>query len=165
MFHIVLYEPEIPPNTGNIMRLCTNSGSHLHLIEPLGFELDEKRLRRAGLDYRYWARVQTYGSLSAFIERVRPARLFACSTRGRKRYDLEHFAIGDAILFGPETRGLPGDVLEQMGAGRCLRIPMVAGSRSINLSNAVAIVLYEAWRQCGFALPASPTVTEGGKSP
>lgn len=151
MFHVVLYEPEIPPNTGNIMRLCANSGSHLHLIEPLGFELDDKRLRRAGLDYRDWAYVRIHPNLKAFLESVRPARLFSCSTRGRKGYDLARFALGDAFLFGPETRGLPGDVLEQVGAERCLRIPMVAASRSINLSNAVAIVLYDAWRQCGFA--------------
>ncbi len=151
MFHVVLFEPEIPPNTGNIMRLCANSGSNLHLVEPLGFELDDKRLRRAGLDYRDWVRVRTYRSLDAFIEYVRPARLFGCSTRGRTVYSQPRFAAGDAFLFGPETRGLPDRVLDRLGAERCLRVPMVVCSRSINLSNAVAIVLYEAWRQCGFA--------------
>jgi tRNA (cytidine/uridine-2'-O-)-methyltransferase len=150
MFHIILFEPEIPPNTGNIMRLCANSGSHLHLVQPLGFELDNKRLRRAGLDYSDWACVQTYRSLDACIEQARPKRLFACSTHGRKTYALEHFTGGDGFLFGPETRGLPSSVLAQLGADHCLRIPMVANSRSINLSNAVAIILFEAWRQCAF---------------
>lgn len=160
MFHIVLFEPEIPPNTGNIMRLCANAGSHLHLIEPLGFELDDRKLKRAGLDYRDWIDVQTYRSLDACLERVAPARLFACSTRGRKAYNREHFAAGDAFLFGPETRGLPMGVLNRLGADRCLRIPMVTGSRSINLCNAVAIVLFEAWRQCGFA--GAVETTRGG---
>jgi tRNA (cytidine/uridine-2'-O-)-methyltransferase len=151
MFHIVLFEPEIPPNSGNIMRLCANTGSQLHLIEPLGFQLDDKRLRRAGLDYRDWRSVRAYPDLHAFMARVRPARLFACSTHATKAYHLARFAIGDGFLFGPETRGLPRALLEQSGPSRCLRIPMVAGSRSLNLSNAVAVVLFEAWRQCGFA--------------
>lgn len=151
MFHIVLFEPEIPPNTGNIMRLCANSGSRLHLIEPLGFDLDNRRLRRAGLDYGDWAHVLTYRHLDAFIERAHPSRLFACSTRGRQSYHLGRFAVGDAFLFGPETRGLPDSVFNIFRAEQRLRIPMVDGSRSINLSNAVAIVLFEAWRQCGFA--------------
>lgn len=151
MFHIVLFEPEIPPNTGNIMRLCANAGSHLHLIEPLGFELDDKKLRRASLDYADWIHVKTYRNLNAFTEHVRPTRLFGCSTKGRKAYHLEHFASGDGFLFGPETRGLPDDVLARFGLERCLRIPMMASSRSLNLSNSVAIVLFEAWRQCGFA--------------
>ena len=151
MFHIILFEPEIPPNTGNIMRLCANAGCHLHLIQPLGFELDDKRLRRAGLDYSDRIRVKTYCGLDACIEQLRPMRLFTFSTRGHKAYDLECFAEGDAFLFGPETRGLPTSVLNRLDADRCLRIPMVADSRSINLSNAVAIILFEAWRQCGFA--------------
>jgi tRNA (cytidine/uridine-2'-O-)-methyltransferase len=150
MFHVVLYQPEIPPNTGNIMRLCVNTGSHLHLIAPLGFELDDKRLRRAGLDYGDWSSVRTYANLDTFIQQVCPARLFACSTRGRVAYHLGRFAAGDAFLFGPETRGLPDNILCRLGAERCLHIPMVESSRSINLSNAVAVVLYEAWRQCGF---------------
>lgn len=161
MFHIVLFEPEIPPNTGNIMRLCANTSSRLHLIEPLGFELDDKRMRRAGLDYRDWVRAQSYGSLTAFIERVHPPRLFACSTRGRRNYNSERFAAGDAFLFGPETRGLSDYVLVELGSERCLRIPMVARSRSINLSNAVAIVLFEAWRQCEYAGAAEPLYTAG----
>jgi tRNA (cytidine/uridine-2'-O-)-methyltransferase len=150
MFHIILFQPEIPPNTGNIMRLCANTGSQLHLVEPLGFELDDTRLRRAGLDYQDRGCVQTYDCLGAFIDRVCPRRLFACSTRGQRVYDQGHFAAGDGFLFGPETRGLPGPVLSGLGTERCLRIPMVTASRSINLSNAVAIVLFEAWRQCAF---------------
>jgi tRNA (cytidine/uridine-2'-O-)-methyltransferase len=157
MFHIVLFEPEIPPNTGNIMRLCANTGSYLHLIEPLGFELDDKKLRRAGLDYRDGTCVQSYENLDAFIERVRLVRLFGCSTRGRKTYNLMRFAAGDGFLFGPETRGLPASVLDRLGPEQCLRIPMVAGNRSINLSNAVAIVLFEAWRQCRFAGASDPS--------
>jgi tRNA (cytidine/uridine-2'-O-)-methyltransferase len=151
MFHIVLYEPEIPPNTGNIMRLCANTGSHLHLIEPLGFELDDRKLRRAGLDYRDWTAVRTYAHLDDFMRQISPRRLFGCSTRGRIDYHQARFAAGDAFLFGPETRGLPEPILSRLGVERCLRIPMVDGSRSINLSNAAAVVLYEAWRQCGFA--------------
>jgi len=151
MFHIVLFEPEIPPNTGNIMRLCANCGSALHLIEPLGFELDDRRLRRAGLDYRDTINLKIYRSLNDFIEGARPARLFACSARGLNVYSDGRFTDGDAFLFGPETRGLPIRVLNDLPPERRLRIPMMAASRSINLSNAVAIVLFEAWRQCGFA--------------
>jgi tRNA (cytidine/uridine-2'-O-)-methyltransferase len=151
MFHIVLFEPEIPPNTGNIMRLCANCGSALHLIEPLGFELDDRRLRRAGLDYRDTINLKIYRSLNDFIVGVRPARLFACSTSGLHVYSDGRFTDGDAFLFGPETRGLPIRVLDDLPPERRLRIPMMAASRSINLSNAVAIVLFEAWRQCGFA--------------
>ncbi len=156
MFHIVLFEPEIPPNTGNIMRLCANTGSRLHLIEPLGFELDHKRLRRAGLDYRDWVSVERYRGLVQFIEQVQPPRVLACSTRGPKVYDRERFIDGDAFLFGSETRGLPDHVLAELGPERCLRIPMVRGSRSINLSNAAAILLFEAWRQHGFVGAAGP---------
>lgn len=150
MFHVVLYQPEIPPNTGNIIRLCANSGSALHLIRPLGFELDDRRLRRAGLDYHEFARVQTHDDLQAFLRAVRPPRLFACSTKGTNRYTDVRFAPGDAFAFGPESRGLPADVLGRLPASQILRIPMQSGSRSLNLSNAVAIVLYEAWRQNGF---------------
>jgi tRNA (cytidine/uridine-2'-O-)-methyltransferase len=151
MFNIVLFEPEIPPNTGNIIRLCANTGSVLHLIRPLGFELDDKRLRRAGLDYREWANVQQHASLEAFQRRVVPARLYACTTKGRRAYSTVEFQTGDALLFGPESRGLPGSVLDGLPSDALLRIPMVPASRSLNLSNAVAVILYEAWRQAGFA--------------
>jgi tRNA (cytidine/uridine-2'-O-)-methyltransferase len=150
MFHVVLYQPEIPPNTGNIIRLCANTGSVLHLVRPLGFELDDRRLRRAGLDYREWARVTEHDSLQAFRERVRPVRCWGFSTRGRRGYASVTFDEGDAFIFGPETRGLPETVLHELGEAAVLRLPMVAGSRSLNLSNAVAVVVYEAWRQQGF---------------
>ena len=150
MMHIVLFEPEIPPNTGNIMRLAANTGFQLHLIEPLGFELDDKQLRRAGLDYREWADVETYRDYADFLERCELNRLFAYSTRARRLYSEVEFEAGDALLFGAETRGLPDSVLESLPPDRRLRIPMVAASRSLNLSNAVAIAVYEAWRQLGF---------------
>lgn len=150
MFHVVLYQPEIPPNTGNIIRLCANTGSRLHLIRPLGFELDDSRLRRAGLDYHEWAEVRDYPDLSAFLEEGRPARLFALSTRGTRRYDQVDFTAGDAFLFGPETRGLPPDVLASLPPEQILRLPMRPDVRSLNLSNSVAVVVYEAWRQAGF---------------
>ncbi|MBL3526102.1 MAG: tRNA (uridine(34)/cytosine(34)/5-carboxymethylaminomethyluridine(34)-2'-O)-methyltransferase TrmL [gamma proteobacterium endosymbiont of Lamellibrachia anaximandri] len=150
MFHIVLYEPEIPPNTGNIIRLCANSGSHLHLIHPLGFELDDKRLRRAGLDYHEWAELQEHASLQAFLQKVAPSRLFACTTKGRRAYVDVGFAPGDALLFGPESRGLPQPLLDELDDSNLLRIPMQPQNRSLNLSSAVAIILYEAWRQQGF---------------
>ena len=155
MFHIVLYQPEIPPNTGNIIRLCANTGTHLHLIHPLGFRLDEKRLRRAGLDYHEWADVREYPSLSRFIETVRPRRLLACTTKGRQRYSDIRFMAGDALLFGPESRGLPAEILTSLPAEQRLRIPMQTDSRSLNLSNSVAIMLYEAWRQLDFATTES----------
>ncbi len=151
MFHVVLFEPEIPPNTGNVMRLCANCGARLHLIHPLGFALEDRRLRRAGLDYRDLATVTEHASLGAFLEQVAPPRLFACSTQGRRLYADVAFRPGDALLFGPETRGLPPAVLSSLNTERVLRIPMQAGCRSLNLSNAVAIVLYEAWRQTGFS--------------
>ncbi len=151
MFHVVLYQPEIPPNTGNIIRLCANTGSALHLIHPLGFELDDRRLRRAGLDYRELASVQEHASLQDFTGSIRPARLWGVSTRGTRHYTEPEFAAGDAFLFGPETRGLPGDVLQSLGQAAVLRVPMTPGSRSLNLSNAVSILVYEAWRQQGFA--------------
>ncbi|MEJ2686107.1 MAG: tRNA (uridine(34)/cytosine(34)/5-carboxymethylaminomethyluridine(34)-2'-O)-methyltransferase TrmL [Gammaproteobacteria bacterium] len=150
MFHVVLYQPEIPPNTGNIIRLCANTGSRLHLIHPLGFELDDSRLRRAGLDYREWARIEQHRSLEAFSAAVEPPRLFGVSTRGRQCYAEAAYRPGDALLFGPETRGLPQAVLDGLPAERVLRLPMVPDSRSLNLSNAVAVTVYEAWRQCGF---------------
>lgn len=150
MFHIVLYEPEIPPNTGNIIRLCANTGSHLHLIEPLGFELDDKRLRRAGLDYHEFAEVKRYPDLPSFLQQVEPARVFGISTRGGQRYDQVSYRPGDALMFGPETRGLPQTVLDSLPPEQRLRLPMRPAQRSLNLSNSVAVVLYEAWRQRGF---------------
>lgn len=150
MFHVVLYQPEIPPNTGNIIRLCANTGSQLHLIKPLGFELEDKKLRRAGLDYREWARVAEHDSFTAFLAEVKPARVWAVSTRGRHLYSEVAYQPQDAFLFGPETRGLPEALLENPGQEQVIRIPMVAESRSLNLSNAAAILVYEAWRQRGF---------------
>lgn len=150
MFDIILYQPEIPPNTGNIIRLCANAGAALHLIEPLGFSLDDARLRRAGLDYHEYARIRVHGSLAAALAAVAPRRWFALSTRGGRIYAEARFAAGDAFVFGPETRGLPQPVLDSLPPERRLRIPMLAGNRSLNLSNAVATVLFEAWRQCGF---------------
>jgi tRNA (cytidine/uridine-2'-O-)-methyltransferase len=151
MFHIVLYQPEIPPNTGNIIRLCANTGCQLHLIGPLGFDLDDRRLRRAGLDYREWASVAVYGSLEDCLDSVRPNRLWALSTRGRQHYTQVGYRARDALLFGPETRGLPDSIVDDLDPGQVIRVPMVADSRSLNLSNAAALVLYEAWRQNGFA--------------
>jgi len=150
MFSVILYEPEIPPNTGNIIRLCANTGASLHLVEPLGFELDEKRLRRAGLDYREFVSVQTHASLKACLEALDEPRVFALSTKNSRRYDQAEFREGDALLFGPETRGLPKHVLEALPAEQRLRLPMQEGNRSLNLSNSAAVVLYEAWRQLGF---------------
>jgi tRNA (cytidine/uridine-2'-O-)-methyltransferase len=151
MFHIVLYEPEIPANTGNIIRLCANTGAHLHLIKPLGFELDDKKLRRAGLDYHEWVDVKVHASLDAFMDSVQPERLFALTTKGRQIYSEIAFQTEDAFLFGPETRGLPEAVLAELAPGRRLYLPMRTESRSLNLSNTVSIVLYEAWRQLSFA--------------
>lgn len=151
MFHIVLFQPEIPPNTGNIIRLCANSGSNLHLIHPLGFELDDKRLRRAGLDYREYAEMQQHRDFNDFLMKVRPRRWFGVSTRGGQRYDGVDYAAGDALVFGPETRGLPQAMLDGIAPQRRIRLPMREGQRSMNLSNSVAVLLYEAWRQHGFA--------------
>lgn len=150
MFSVILYEPEIPPNTGNIIRLCANTGTKLKLIEPLGFELDEPRLKRAGLDYREFADVEVYASLDECLERSGQPRVFAFSTRAANNYAKTQFERGDAFLFGPETRGLPGSVLESFTPERRLRLPMRRNSRSLNLSNAAAVVIYEAWRQTGF---------------
>lgn len=156
MFHVILYQPEIPPNTGNIMRLCANLGASLHLIEPLGFLLEDRLLRRAGLDYREWADVATHPDLDACLTSLLPLRLFGLSTRGGPSYADAVYREGDAFLFGPETRGLPEQVLGALPAERCLRIPMRPGNRSLNLSNAVAVVLFEAWRQRGFEGSAVP---------
>jgi tRNA (cytidine/uridine-2'-O-)-methyltransferase len=151
MFSLILYEPEIPPNTGNIIRLCANTGTALHLVHPLGFELDEPRLRRAGLDYRELACVTEHADLQQCLAAVRPRRIFALSTKGKRSVYATKFEPGDAFLLGPETRGLPDDVLAGLGERVTLRIPMRIGNRSLNLSNAAAIVVYEAWRQNGFS--------------
>lgn len=151
MFHVVLFNPEIPANTGNIIRLCANTGSGLHLIRPLGFELDDARLRRAGLDYHEYATLQVHDDLDAFVATARPNRLLACSTKGIRSHVDPVYQPGDAFLFGPETRGLPPEVLSGIPGEHCLRIPMVPQSRSLNLSNAVAVMVYEAWRQHGFS--------------
>lgn len=151
MFHVVLFQPEIPPNTGNIIRLCANTGARLHLIEPCGFSLDEPRLRRAGLDYHEWATVETWPDLAGFAAATAPQRLFAFTRHASRHHSDVAFRAHDALLFGPETRGLPPDVLDDVRQEHRLRIPMRAHSRSLNLSNAVAVVVYEAWRQLGFA--------------
>ena len=164
MFDVVLYQPEIPPNTGNIIRLCANTGFALHLIGPLGFHMQEKSLRRAGLDYREWARVQVHDSLDAYLHAVAPARVLAFSTRGKRDYASIDYSGGDALLFGPETRGLPRPVLERLGCTESAAIPMQPGSRSLNLSNAVAVVCYEAWRQHGFAGHAGGSAREQSRS-
>jgi len=151
MLHVVLYQPEIPPNTGNVIRLCANSGARLHLIRPLGFDLDHAKLRRAGLDYHEFASVAVHDDLTAFTASVSPARLFALSTRNSTLYTKVQFAADDAVVFGSETRGLPQALLDTLPRERCLRLPMRPDNRSLNLSNAVAVVVYEAWRQQGFA--------------
>ena len=151
MFDVLLHQPEIPPNTGNVIRLCANTGARLHLVRPLGFELEDRQLRRAGLDYHEYARMQVHDSLDAALAAIAPPRLFALSTRGAVRFDAPHFVAGDAFLFGSETRGLPDAVLASIAEGHRLRLPMRPDNRSLNLSNAVAVVVFEAWRQLGFA--------------
>ena len=151
VFHVLLYQPEIPPNTGNVIRLCANTGARLHLIEPLGFDLSDRQLKRAGLDYHEYARLQVHPDLDTALARIAPSRLFAMSTRASVRYDTVRFADGDAFLFGPETRGLPQALLDALPAGHRLRLPMQPDNRSLNLSNSVAVVVFEAWRQHGFA--------------
>ncbi len=150
MFHIVLFEPEIPPNTGNIIRLAANTRCSLHLIEPLGFQLDDKRLRRAGLDYREWADLQRHNSFEKFKESCLFNNLYAFTTKARRNYSEAAFEAEDALMFGPETRGLPKYILDSLGSDHSLRIPMSDYSRSLNLSNTVAIAVYEAWRQQSF---------------
>ncbi|HSM10945.1 MAG TPA: tRNA (cytidine(34)-2'-O)-methyltransferase [Lysobacter sp.] len=156
MFDVILYQPEIPPNTGNVIRLCANTGARLHLIAPLGFTLEDKQLRRAGLDYHEYAPVQVHDSLAAALSAIAdangaPPRLFAMSTRGKTRFDTPRYAAGDAFLFGPETRGLPQELLDMVPVPQQLRLPMRPDNRSLNLSNSVAIMVFEAWRQRGFA--------------
>jgi len=150
MFNVVLFQPEIPPNTGNIIRLCANIGASLHLIEPLGFVMDDKRLRRAGLDYSEWVNVTIHKSYEDFIESVSPSRTFACSTHGKKYYSDINYQPDDTFLMGPETRGLPKEIRESLPADQVIRIPMTPDNRSLNLSNATSIIVYEAWRQLGF---------------
>jgi len=150
VFHLILYQPEIPPNTGNIIRLCANAGAALHLIHPLGFQMEERSLRRAGLDYHELTCVMEHVSLEKCLGTLQPRRVFALSTKGENSFFDRKFAPGDAFLFGPETRGLPKEVLTSMPPEKILRIPLKHGNRSLNLSNAAAIVLYEAWRQQGF---------------
>ena len=155
MFDVILHRPEIPPNTGNVIRLCANTGARLHLVRPLGFDLDDRQLRRAGLDYHEYAALQVHDSLDDALRAISPPRLFTLSTRNAVRYDQPRFAAGDAFLFGPETRGLPDEVLARVADDHRLRLPMQPGNRSLNLSNAVAVVAFEAWRQLGFAGAAS----------
>ena len=150
MLNIVLYEPEIPPNTGNIMRLCANTGCTLHLVKPLGFELDDKQLRRAGLDYREYADVREWDDLGTLLDEFNRDRVFAITTKGLINHTEVEFEAGDILMFGPETRGIPDAILGLMAGNRKLRIPMLQNSRSLNLSNAASIVVYEAWRQLGF---------------
>ena len=150
MINIVLFEPEIPPNTGNIIRLAANTGSQLHLIKPFGFDLEDKKMRRAGLDYHEYAGISVYQDWLEFAAQHGSERLFAISTKGSRHYSEALYKDGDFVVFGPETRGLPDSVLNELGQERILRIPMLADSRSLNLSNATAVIVYEAWRQQGF---------------
>jgi len=151
MFHVILHEPQIPPNAGNAIRLCANTGSTLHLVQPLGFSVDDAQVRRAGLDYHDMARVRVHGSLGDCLDSLQGVRVFAMETSGGRLYTEEAYQPGDAFLFGRETVGLPAAVLTGFPPARVLRLPMVAGNRSLNLSNAVAVVVFEAWRQNGFA--------------
>ena len=150
MFQVALYEPEIPPNSGNIIRLCANTGSQLHMIEPLGFELEDRDLKRAGLDYHEYADIRVHPSYASFALEVADSRIFALSTHGERNVFDMIFRPADIFLFGPETRGLPPELRAEFGNERTLRLPMLPTSRSLNLSNAVAVVVYEAWRQCRF---------------
>ncbi|EIL99770.1 tRNA (cytidine(34)-2'-O)-methyltransferase [Rhodanobacter denitrificans] len=155
MLHVILFRPEIPPNTGNVIRLCANTGAALHLIRPLGFQLDDARLRRAGLDYHEYASVAVHDELARCLDAIGAPRVFAFSTRGRVAHVDARFADGDALLFGCETAGLPSDVLDAVPPPQRLRLPMCPDSRSLNLSNTVAVAVYEAWRQLGFPGAAS----------
>ena len=154
MFDVILYQPEIPPNTGNIIRLCANTGARLHLVNPLGFTLEDKQLLRAGLDYHEFATLTVHENWADCVEQLKTCRLFAVSTKGTQQYDLVAFRAGDAFVFGPESRGLPAEILGSVVEDQRIRVPMVPGNRSLNLSNAVAIVVYEAWRQVGFGIGA-----------
>jgi len=162
VYHVILYQPQIPPNTGNVIRLCANSGCTLHLIEPLGFALDDSSLRRAGLDYAELAILRRHASIADCLAQLPGARLFAVETGGGYRYDEASYRPGDAFLFGPETRGLPRELLLAQPPERRISIPMRAGNRSLNLGNAVAVVVYEAWRQSGFVMPSLPVEATDG---
>ena len=153
MFEIVLYEPEIPPNTGNIIRLCANTGSRLHLIKPIGFDMSDKKLKRASLDYSEYVNLQVHESFNQFLEKFPITNVFSISTRGKLMLNEARFTEKSILLFGPETRGLPQSLLDKMDKNKILKIPMVNESRSLNLSNAVAITIYEAWRQNNFRQP------------
>jgi tRNA (cytidine/uridine-2'-O-)-methyltransferase len=153
MFHIALFEPQIAPNTGNAIRLCSNNGCHLHLIEPLGFNMEEKQLRRASLDYRDLANVSIHKNYNAFLQEIGDRRIFALTTKGSVPHDEPTYQAGDVLLFGSETAGLPDDIRNAFAPSRRIRIPMLANARSLNLSNSIAIVSYEAWRQLGFSMP------------
>ncbi|MGC2165669.1 MAG: tRNA (uridine(34)/cytosine(34)/5-carboxymethylaminomethyluridine(34)-2'-O)-methyltransferase TrmL [Gallionella sp.] len=150
MFYVILYQPEIPPNTGNIIRLCANTGCSLHLIKPLGFTLQDKQLLRAGLDYHEFAQLQVHDSLHQCLSAFDPARVFALTTKGTQSFHQMHYQRGDAFLFGPESRGLPAEVLSDFALQQRVRLPMLPDSRSLNLSNTVAVSIFEAWRQCKF---------------
>ncbi|MEI7843762.1 MAG: tRNA (uridine(34)/cytosine(34)/5-carboxymethylaminomethyluridine(34)-2'-O)-methyltransferase TrmL [Gallionellaceae bacterium] len=152
MFNVILFEPEIPPNTGNVIRLCANTGTQLHLIKPLGFTLEDKQLKRAGLDYHEYANLQVHDDLDACLRTIPNARLFAFTTKGSHPYHEVAFQAGDAFLFGPESRGLPAELLARLAPEQKLRLPMLPNNRSLNLSNTVAVVVYEAWRQSGFKM-------------
>lgn len=152
MFNVILFEPEIPPNTGNVIRLCANTGATLHLVKPLGFSLDARALRRAGLDYHLLASIRVHRDLDACRTALGGARLFAIETRGARVYSEVEYHAGDALLFGPESRGLPDTLLQAVDPDKQLRIPMLDGNRSLNLSNSVALVVYEAWRQLGYGV-------------
>lgn len=156
MFQIILYEPEIPPNTGNIIRLCANTGCSLHLIEPLGFVLDDKKLRRAGLDYQEFASVRRHDDLQSCLDSLGRPRLFAFSTKGQYWHSEPDYQAGDAFIFGPETRGLPHEIRNSLPARQVVRLPMLEHSRSLNLSNSVAVAVYEAWRQLDFCQAPKP---------
>ena len=151
MFEVILYQPEIPPNTGNVIRLCANTGAHLHLVRPLGFDLDDKQLKRAGLDYHEYASMKVHDSLQECLQTLPQSRLFAFTTKGSRPFHEVQYQAGDVFLFGPESRGLPSELLESLPPEQRLRLPMLPNNRSLNLSNTVAVVVYEAWRQCGFS--------------
>ena len=150
MFNVILYQPEIPPNTGNIIRLCANTGAQLHLVRPLGFDLNDRQLRRAGLDYHEYANLRVHDNLVACLAETGGERLFAFTTKGTRLYHEVQFRSGDSLLFGPESRGLPSEILESLPPGHRLYLPMRPGNRSLNLSNTVTVAVFEAWRQCGF---------------
>ncbi|PNS08666.1 tRNA (cytidine(34)-2'-O)-methyltransferase [Lysobacter silvestris] len=151
MLHVILHQPEIPPNTGNVIRLCANTGARLHLVEPLGFSIDDRQLRRAGLDYHEYAEMRVHASLEAALATIGPTRVFALTTRGHLRHDQVEWQAGDTLLFGSETAGLPDAVMKTISDERRIRLPMRPENRSLNLSNAVAVTVFEAWRQLGFA--------------